>query len=128
MDRTVRALLPYGVVTAQYLLAASALYGGVLLLRPEPSAQPCVECHLGASWFLALVLICGALVLPVGLLVGLVMLTVRLRRARRAKELPQSASAIAGMASRAAVTGFVWGLVTLPVLCCGALGLFRLRS
>jgi hypothetical protein len=39
LDRTARTLLSYDVVVAEYLLAAGALYGGVLLLTGSGS-QP----------------------------------------------------------------------------------------
>jgi hypothetical protein len=127
MDRTARTLLPYGVIVAEYLLAAGVLYGGVLLLRPAVEAHTCVDsCFPGL--FLLLVLIGGLMVLSVGLLVGLVVLTVRLRRARDTEGQLQTGKAVAGAATDAAVTGLVSGLASLPILYIGGLLLLKFTA
>jgi hypothetical protein len=122
-----RTLLPHGVIVAEYLLDAAALYGG-LLLSQAPSEPRCVDACWGFNLFLLGLLISGEMALSVGLLVGLVVLTIRMRRARLAHQPLQSRAATVGVASRAAVVGLVWGLVALPVLWCGGLLLLWLRD
>jgi hypothetical protein len=107
-----RVLLPYGVIVAEYLLVASAVGGGVLMKRPVPPAHSCsYSCRSGGP------IVWGAMVLSVGLLVGTVVLTVRLRRARRADRL-LPATVLLRAATRAAATGLVWGTSLFSL--CGA--------
>jgi hypothetical protein len=95
-----RALLAYGVMVAEFLLAAGALYGLAWLMSTRPRPTQCADSCWGGGLVLVLLLICGLIALAVGLLVALVLLTVRLRRAGRRGQLLASGTAMVRMASR----------------------------
>jgi hypothetical protein len=124
MDRIARALLPYGIILGEYLLTIAALLGVVWLMATRPTPQ-CVDSCWGGNLVLAVLLICTMIALSLGLLVALVLLTVRLSRAGRRRQLP-SGTAMVCMASRTAGMGLAGGLVAVPVVVCGGLPLWAL--
>jgi len=126
MVRIARALLAYGVIVAEYLLALGAPYGVVWLFASRPKPPQCVDTCWGGGLVLAVLLVCGAVALSVGLLVALVLQTVRLIRAARRGQLLPPGRAMVRMASRTAGIGLASGLVALPVVCCGGLPLWGL--
>jgi hypothetical protein len=124
MVRIARALLPYGVIVGEYLLTIGALFGIVWLMATRPTPQ-CADTCWGGALVLVVLLICAVIALSLGLLVALVLLPVRLRRAGRRGQLP-SGTAMVRMASRTAGMGLAGGLVALPVVVCGGLPLWAL--
>jgi steroid 5-alpha reductase family enzyme len=126
MNRIARALLPYGVIVAEYLLTIGAACGVVWLIVSAPKPSECVDTCWGGGLILLILLVCAVIALTVGLLVALVLLTVRLRRLARRGQLLPSGTAMVRMASRTAAIGLASALAAIPVVVCGGLPLWSL--
>jgi hypothetical protein len=113
MDRVGRGLLPYGVVVAEYLLAAAVF---VPAMRAAISAQPQEEMIGGNFALLLTALIAGVIALVVGLPVSLAILR---RRTQSMYKQPASGPAWVVVVSKAAATGLLWGLLgAIPLTGC----------
>jgi hypothetical protein len=81
-----------------------------------------VDSCWGNAVLVGSLLVSGAIVLGVGLLAAITVVTLGVRRHRRAGYPPGSVWESVSTASRAAGVGVLWGLMALPVLACGAYG------
>jgi len=97
--------LTYGLVIAEYLLAAGALYGAVRIAIPLPRGLQ------GR----ALLATFGEIALATGLLTALTTLTIRLRRASD-QDRQRSEWTLMSAAARAAGTGLLCGAIALVVV------------
>ena len=118
MGKATRAATMYGVLAAEYLLAAGALYGLVRFAATHP-AHSCEDCWNGLVFGVAL--IWGEIALAIGLLAGLIILTVKLWRTRAQQQSPSSWR-LMSVASQAAGWGLVCGASSVLVACFGGLG------
>jgi hypothetical protein len=113
MDRVGRGLLPYGVVVAEYLLVAGMFVPttwAVALAQPQEEMIP-------QNLALAIIaLVAGVIALVLGLPISLVILR---RRTQSMYQQPASGPAWVVVASKAAATGLLWGLLgAIPVTGC----------
>jgi hypothetical protein len=114
MDRVGRGRLPYGVVVAEYLLAAAVF---IPAMRAAISAQPPPEEMIGGNLALLIIaLVVGVIALVLGLPISLVILR---RRTQSMYQQPASGPARVVVASKAAATGLLWGLLgAIPLSGC----------
>jgi hypothetical protein len=117
MAKATRVVTTYAVLVAEYLLAAGALYGLIWFAATHPT-HSCVDCWNGLVFGVAL--IWTEIALAIGLLAGLIILTVKLRRTR-AQDQPPSSWRLMSVASQAAGWGLVCGAASVLVACFGGL-------
>lgn len=117
MERAGRMALTYGLMIAEYLLAASALCGAARIAVPLPPGW--TESELLDTF--------GVIALATGLLAALTTLTIRLRR-NRSQERQRPDWAPMSAASGAAGTGLLWAAIALTVLSIVVLPLFTVSG